>query len=72
MATTTNIDTLVINYLTEAQYEAAVQGGTIDENALYFTPDSGGGAIPTKLSDLTNDVGFITLNDLPVYSGGVQ
>ena len=27
---------------------------------------------PTKVSDLTNDSGFITLADLPIYNGGVQ
>lgn len=29
-------------------------------------------SIPTKTSDLTNDSGFITLADLPIYNGGVQ
>ena len=28
--------------------------------------------IPTKVSDLTNDTGFITLADLPVYDGSVE
>lgn len=28
--------------------------------------------LPTKLSDLTNDLGYITLSDLPVYNGGVS
>lgn len=28
--------------------------------------------IPTKVSDLTNDSGFITLADLPIYNGGVS
>lgn len=28
--------------------------------------------IPTKTSDLTNDSGFITLGDLPIYDGGVS
>lgn len=41
MATTTNLDTFKINYLTKAQYDAEVAGGRIDENALYLTPDSG-------------------------------
>lgn len=27
--------------------------------------------MPTKVSELTNDSGFITLNDLPVWNGGV-
>lgn len=40
MSTTTKLDTLKINYLTQAQYDAEVSGGTIDEDALYLTPDS--------------------------------
>lgn len=28
--------------------------------------------IPTKTSELTNDSGYITLADLPIYNGGVQ
>lgn len=43
MSTTTELTELKINYLTEAQYQAEVSGGTIDENALYMTPASGGG-----------------------------
>ncbi len=39
MSTTTNLDTLKINYLTQAQYEAALSGGTINENELYMTTD---------------------------------
>ena len=49
MATTTNLNSLVINYLTQAQYEAAAQAGTLNENQLYFTPaeseDEGGSSI---------------------------
>lgn len=40
MSTTTDLNTLVINYLTEAQYEAAVSGGTIDPDQLYLTPET--------------------------------
>lgn len=29
-------------------------------------------SIPTKVSDLNNDTGFITLADLPIYNGGVR
>lgn len=38
MATTTNLSNLVINYLTQAQYDAAAQAGTLDENQIYLTP----------------------------------
>ena len=41
MATTTNLETLVINYLTQAQYDAAKLAGTLNTNQLYLTPDTG-------------------------------
>lgn len=34
-----NLTTLKINQLTQAQYEAALASGTINENELYATPD---------------------------------
>ena len=37
--TTTNLSTLKIHKLTQAQYDREVENGTIDENALYLTPD---------------------------------
>lgn len=40
MSTTTDLNTLIINYLTKTQYDTVVSSGTIDENALYLTPDS--------------------------------
>ena len=40
MATTTNLNTLKINYLTQAQYETALGNNQIDANELYFTPNS--------------------------------
>ena len=36
---TENVDTLKINRLTQAQYDAAVKAGTINENEIYMTPD---------------------------------
>jgi hypothetical protein len=73
MATTTNLDTLKINYLTQAQYDEALGNNNINENEIYITPASKPtytaaevGAlpdttvIPTKVSDLTNDAGYLT------------
>ena len=102
MSSTTNLNTLKINYLTKEQYDTAAQQGLIEENELYLTPAEGttGGVedvevdgtsvvtdgvaeidltgkanavhthtksqitdfptIPTKVSDLTNDAGYIT------------
>lgn len=38
MPTTTNLNTLKINYLTQAQYEAALTNEQINENEIYLTP----------------------------------
>lgn len=105
MSSTTDLDTLVINYLTQAQYEAEKSGGTIDPDQIYLTPAQGTGVtdvevdgtsvvsggvaevdlsgkadvshthtksqitdfptIPTKVSDLTNDSGYITTETDP-------
>lgn len=37
MSTTTELPKLVVNVLTEEQYDEAAQQGLIDENQLYFT-----------------------------------
>ena len=42
MSTTTDLTVLQINYLSQAQYDAAVSGGTINENELYMTPSLNG------------------------------
>ena len=75
MSTTTNLSNLVINYLTQSQYDTAALAGTLNENQIYLTPAvelatvatsgsyldlSNKPTIPTKTSDLTNDSGFIT------------
>lgn len=49
MSTTTDLSTLKINYLTQAQYDEAVEDGLINENELYFTPDEGQTAYVSKL-----------------------
>ena len=40
MSTTTNLSTLKINYLYDAQYQTALDGGHINENEIYLTPSS--------------------------------
>lgn len=59
MATDTNLNQLVINKLTQEQYNTAKNAGQIVETELYMITDSGG-SIPTKTSELENDSGFIT------------
>lgn len=56
MATTTDITTLKINYLTKAQYDTALAQGQINENELYFTPDSYG------LTATSDGAGTVTLS----------
>lgn len=40
MSTTINLDTLKINYLTQAQYDTALSNDQINENEIYMTPFS--------------------------------
>ena len=53
MATTTNLTTLKINYLTQEQYDTALANSQINANELYFTPE--GSATP-----LAHAHGYIT------------
>ena len=46
----TNVKELIINELTKAQYEAAVQAGLINDNELYMVTDE---SYPT-MEDLEN------------------
>ena len=48
MPTDTKLNNLVINYLTQAQYDAIA---TPNENELYLTPDEGGGGGVSPTSD---------------------
>ena len=63
------LSNLVINQLTQEEYDNLLANGLIKDDELYITDgNNGGGAtgdVPTKLSELTNDTGFITSNDLP-------
>lgn len=57
MAITTDLQELLINYLTQEQYDAALAAGTIDENQLYFISDvSRGSNITTSITQPTNQV----------------
>ena len=40
MATNTKLDSLVINYLTQTQYDNAKSAGTLNSNQIYMTPAS--------------------------------
>ena len=60
--TDTSVKELIINKLTKAQYDAAVQAGTINENELYMVTDT---TYPT-----TEDIA--TLNTTLVHLAGAE
>lgn len=70
MATTTTLDSLVINYLTQAQYDEAQQAGTLNANQLYLTPDTGSGGSVTSvgISNATN--GGLSISGSPITGSG--
>ena len=71
MATTTNLDSLVINYLTQEQYDEAQQAGTLNANQLYLTPDTGntyGTVTSIGIANATN--GGLSISGSPVTSSG--
>ena len=53
MATDTKLDSLVINYLTQAQYDNAKSEGTLNSNQIYMTPASSGTHTPVYYTYLT-------------------
>ena len=68
--------------ITQAQYDAMDQAGTLDSDVFYYiTDDTNNYVTQTDLanylqqgdniSDLTNDAGFITLSDVPTPSNMV-
>ncbi len=73
MATTTNLTTLKINYLTQEQYDAAVTSGTINSDELYFTPAAT--ELPSNGTSgqilMINSSGDIVWGNLEMYDGTV-
>lgn len=53
--TTTNLETLKINYLTQQMYEDALENNEINENELYFTPDEDTTSLSIQRVDWTDD-----------------
>lgn len=58
MATNTKLDSLVINYLTQTQYDNAKSAGTLNSNQIYMTPASSGSTytLPTATSSTLGGV----------------
>ena len=53
MATNTKLDSLVINYLTQSQYDTAKTNGKLNANQIYMTPASTGIAVEDFGSDFS-------------------
>ena len=58
MAVDTTLNELIINKISKEQYEQLIAENKVNENELYITDENN--SVPTKLSELTNDTGFIT------------
>ena len=56
---TTNIEQLTINRLSQEQYDAAKEAGTLNENELYLTPAIGGGG--GAVSSVNGKTGAVVL-----------
>ena len=48
---TENLSTLKINRLTQEQYDREKASGSLDDTALYFTPDNGFSVSVTESND---------------------
>lgn len=64
MSTVVDIDTLRINYLTQAQYDALVSGGTVEEDEIYMTPSSGSGVSDVEVDGTSVVTGGVARVDL--------
>lgn len=58
MAVDTTLNELIINKISKEQYEQLIAENKVNENELYITDENN--SVPTKLSELTNDTGFVT------------
>lgn len=56
MSTTTDLTTLKFNYLTQEQYEEALEQGLINENEFYLTPAQATVYTAGTLIDITNNI----------------
>lgn len=74
---TTNLPTLKINKLTQAQYERELAAGNLDENALYLTPaddinSPSGSNIPIVTTAGTGAAYTVTVDGLTELTAGMQ
>lgn len=62
----TDLSTLKIHRLTQAQYERELAAGRLDENALYLTPDEAAATKVNKISDTSTSI-TVTVADNTEY-----
>ena len=60
MTVDTKVETLIINRLSKAKYDELKASGQLSDAELYITPDNEDFPIPTKVSELENDAGYLT------------
>lgn len=69
MATNTRLDSLVINYLTQSQYDNAKSAGTLNANQIYMTPASSGSTY-TLPAATSSTLGGVKIGSNITVSGG--
>lgn len=70
--TQTEIDSLLSDKASKGDIPSLADYYTKTETNGLLNEKADASALPTKTSDLTNDSGYITLADLPIYNGGVS
>lgn len=72
MATNTKLDSLVINYLTQSQYDNAKNAGTLNSNQIYMTPASSGSTYTLPMATGSTLGGVKIGSNITVSSGTIS
>ena len=72
MATNTKLDSLVINYLTQSQYDSAKNAGTLNANQIYMTPASSGSTYTLPMATSSTLGGVKIGSNITVSSGTIS
>lgn len=72
MATNTRLDSLVINYLTQSQYDNAKSAGTLNANQIYMTPASSGSTYTLPAATSSTLGGVKIGSNITVNSGTIS
>jgi hypothetical protein len=58
------LEQVVFNTLSQEKYNELKENGQLNPNEIYLVPDTESVDVPTKVSDLVNDSGYITETEL--------